>query len=89
MGHIGKNFSNFLCLQYRVLYGHRSYTLRPDTSGHLAELCIDEVTFPEDLTRLKSQHMKDRKSNDRLELQDDAVITTTSIQVSWKAPIQK
>ena len=74
---------------YRVYTGHRTMTLRPDASGHLSEIAVEEVSMPADLELLTRQKLKDKNSLDRLELSEMADCTETSIKLMWRAPALK
>lgn len=49
-----------LSLLPRVYTGPRTVTVRPDASGYLSEVAVEELSMPADLDSLTRQKLKDR-----------------------------
>lgn len=73
-------------VQYCAGFGNRLFTLKPNREEQLDELEVIETAMPEDIEGLKLQARKENDIVSALEILDDAVCTTNSIDVAWRAP---
>ncbi|KAK9823106.1 hypothetical protein WJX72_000307 [[Myrmecia] bisecta] len=67
-------------------HGNKLYTLKPNRDEKLDELQILEFSLPEDIERMKNEKKKGNLYIEKLELLDEAVCTTNSIEVAWRPP---
>eukprot|EP00775_Hariotina_reticulata_P013491 gene13491-13616_t len=86
----GRWASNFMWLKQMssnsVMHGNKLYTLQPNLHEHLDQLQVLELTLPEDIERMRSARNMDQEQVDRLELLDNPITTSTSVQVTWRPP---
>lgn len=66
-------------------FGNKLYVLKPDVHELLNELHVVDISLPEDIERLRTKK-KATDISDRLELLDDAVCSSNSIELGWRPP---
>lgn len=71
---------------YTCFYGNKLFTLKPSSGEKLYELATMEFALPEDIERMRRSKKRDLGLSERLELLDDAVCGTNSIELSWRPP---
>lgn len=71
---------------YTTFHGTKLLTIKPNLHEQLDELQVVELSLPEDIQRMRAGRRKDTETVDQLEICDDAVCGSNSIDVSWRPP---
>lgn len=71
---------------YNTFYGNKLFTIKPNVHEKIWEIQVIEFALPEDIERLRHSKKKEKDHAERLELMDDAICTTNSIELGWRPP---